>query len=137
MPTIKRQKYLDRLASKQASVRTQEERQAEYDKFMGQFAQLGLNTDFEEIAKFDTMAKDWLENGTAYQGVIPLVGMKRDLVYMLTNNKKHEIGVMLKSTEEQAAATAATSGSENKPVSNLKRMVTKKIAAKPPSAQSA
>jgi hypothetical protein len=136
MPTIKRQKYLDRLVAKQTSVRTQEERQSEYDKFMGQFAQLGLSTEFEEIAKFDTIAKDWLANGTAYQGVIPLVGMKRDLVYMLTNNKKHEIGVMLKSTEEQSS-TAATSGTESKPASSLKRMVTKKVAAKPPNAQSA
>ena len=136
MPTIKRQKYLDRLDAKQENVRTQEERQAEYDKFMGQFAQLGLSTEFAEIAKFDTIAKDWLENGTTYQGVIPLVGMKRDLVYMLTNNKKHEIGVMLKSTEDQASAVA-TSGVESKPTSNLKRMVTKKVAAKPPNAQSA
>ena len=136
MPTPKRQKYLDRLAAKQENVRTQEERQTEYDKFMGQFAQLGLSNEFEEIAKFDVMARDWVANGTAYQGVIPLIGMKRDLVYMLTNNKKHEIGVMLKSTEEQPAA-GATSATESKPVSNLKRMVTKKVAAKPPQAQSA
>jgi len=136
MPTVKRQKYLDRLAAKQENVRTQEERQAEYDKFMGQFAQLGLSTEFEEIAKFDVMARDWVANGTAYQGVIPLVGMKRDLVYTLTNNKKHEIGVMLKSTEEQTS-NVSTVGAESKPASNLKRMVTKKVAAKPPNAQSA
>jgi predicted DNA repair protein MutK len=139
MPTAKRQKYLDRLASKQSSSRTQEERQTEYDKFMGQFAQLGLNTEFEEIAKFDTMAKDWVTNGTVYQGVIPLVGMKRDLVYTLTNNKKHEIGVMLKSTEENTSTsdTQTSSVATNKTATPLKRMVTKKVAAKPPQAQSA
>jgi len=139
MPTIKRQKHLDRLAAKQSNSRTQEERQAEYDKFMGQFAQLGLSQEFEEIAKFDTMAKDWVTNGTVYQGVIPLVGMKRDLVYMLTNNKKHEIGVMLKSTEENTSAsdTQSASGVTNKTTTPLKRMVTKKIMAKPPQAQSA
>lgn len=143
MPTVKRQKYLDRLSAKQKSVRTQEERQAEYDKFMGQFSQLGLNTEFEEIAKFDNMAKDWVANGTAYQGVIPLVGMKRDLVYILTNNKKNEVGVMLKSTEEAArvsseSSTAATSDANKQTTGpKLKRMVTKKVAAKPPQAQSA
>jgi hypothetical protein len=139
MPTIKRQKHLDRLAAKQSSNRNQEERQCEYDKFMGQFAQLGLSTEFEEIAKFDTMAKDWVANGTMYQGVIPLVGMKRDLVYTLTNNKKHEIGVMLKSTEENTSAsdTQTSSGATNKTATPLKRMVTKKVAAKPPQAQSA
>jgi hypothetical protein len=146
MPTVKRQKYLDRLSAKQTSVRTQEERQAEYDKFMGQFSQLGLSTEFEEIAKFDTVAKDWVTNGTAYQGVIPLVGMKRDLVYMLTNNKKNEIGVMLKSTEESASAASASSPNATSDANNrvstvpgpkLKRMVTKKVAAKPPNAQSA
>jgi hypothetical protein len=62
--------------------------------------------------------------------------MKRDLVYTLTNNKKHEIGVMLKSTEEQTS-NVSTVGAESKPASNLKRMVTKKVAAKPPNAQSA
>ena len=141
MPTIKRQKYLDRLAAKQTTIRTQEERQAEYDKFMGQFSQLGLSTEFEEIAKFDTMAKDWVANGTAYQGVIPLVGMKRDLVYMLTNNKKHEVGVMLKSTESDTESTgtqsASTTTNNKQPATPLKRMVTKKVAAKPPQAQSA
>lgn len=135
MPTTKRQKYLDRLAAKQSSNRTQEERQTEYDKFMGQFAQLGLSTEFEEIAKFDTMAKDWVTNGTAYQGIIPLIGMKRDLVYMLTNNKKHEIGVMLKSTEEPQAESTSTTNKQS--ATPLRRMVTKKVAAKPPQAQSA
>ncbi len=134
MPTIKRQKYLDRLAAKQTSVRTQEERQTEYDKFMGQFAQLGLSNEFEEIAKFDVMARDWVVNGTGYQGVIPLVGMNRDLVYMLTNNKKHEIGVMLKATEQ--SPLGVTSGMGSKSASNPKRTTTKKVAAKPPNAQS-
>lgn len=141
MPTAKRQKYLDRLSAKQSSNRTQEERQAEYDKFMGQFSQLDLSTEFEEIAKFDTMAKDWVENGTAYQGVIPLVGMKRDLVYMLTNNKKHELGVMLKSTEEpteaQSVITNSSTSANTKSATPLKRVGTKKVAAKPPQAQSA
>lgn len=131
MPTTKRQKYLDRIAAKQSNNRTQEERQAEYTKFMDKFAQLGLGTEFEEIAKFNKMAKDWVNNGTTYMGVIPLIGMKRDLVYILTNNKKHEVGVVLKSTEEETEIT------KNKSADPLKRTVTKKVAAKPPQAQSA
>lgn len=134
MPTAKRQKYLDRLNAKQTNNRTQEERQAEYDKFMSQFANLGLGTEFEEIAKFDTMAKEWVTNGTPYQGAIPLNGMKRDLVYSLTNNKKHNLVVMLKSTED-----AQQSGPVNQNNANPahKKQLMKKVPLKPPQAQSA
>lgn len=134
MPTAKRQKYLDRIAAKQSNIRTKEERQAEYDKVMAKFTELGLSSEYEEIAKFDTMAKDWVETGNVYQGIIPLVGLKRDLVYTLTNTKKHEVGVMLKSTEQQAQQSQ-TQPSAPPPENKIKRKV--KTVAKPPQAQSA
>lgn len=135
MPTIKRQKYLDRLAAKQINNRTQEERQVEYDKFMSQFAQFGLSTEFEEIDKFATMANDWVTTGTVYQGSIPIMGINRDLVYMLTNNKKNDVVVMLKSTDTQT--TQDSNKSIQSPGPTLKRTVTKKRPAKPANAQSA
>ncbi len=133
MPTAKRQKYLDRIAAKQSNIRTKEERQAEYDKVMSKFTELGLSSEYEEIARFDTMAKDWVENGNVYQGIIPLVGLKRDLVYTLTNTKKHEVGVMLKSTEQQQQNQSQTA--EPDPDNKIKRKV--KTVSKPPQAQSA
>lgn len=102
MPTAKRRKYLDRLAAKQSNLRTQEERQIEYDKFMGKFAEFGISGDIEEIEKFDTMAKDWVETGNVYQGIIPIIGLDYNLVYILSNNKKNDVGVMLKATRRQA-----------------------------------
>ncbi len=135
MPTAKRQKYLDRIAAKQSNIRTKEERQVEYDKVMAKFTELGLSTEYEEIARFDTMAKDWVETGNVYQGIIPLVGLKRDLVYTLTNTKKNEVGVMLKSTEQQTQTQPQNQTSAPPPENKIKRKV--KTVAKPPQAQSA
>jgi hypothetical protein len=59
---------------------------------------------------------------------------------MLTNNKKNEVGVMLKSTESvpvNYTGSTASAVTNNKVSTPLKRMVTKKVAAKPPQAQSA
>lgn len=103
MPTDKRLKHLARQAAKQANVFTQEERQAEYDKFMGEFARLGISEDsFEEVKKFADLARDWVATGTAHNGVIPLVGLDRELAFTLNNSRKHPPGVMLKSTKPGA-----------------------------------
>ncbi len=100
MPTAKRQKYLDRLAAKNANIRTPTERQAEYDKIMTKFDELGVNIeDYPELIQFKTLLTTWLNTGTAYQGIIRIMALKRDLVYTITNDKRHEIGIMLKSHE--------------------------------------
>ncbi len=109
MPTEKRQKYLARQAAKQANVYTREERQAEFDKVSAEFARLGLAEEsFEEIKRFMDIARDWIETGTVYQGIIPIVGVDRQIVYTLTNNKRHPVGVMLQSTKPATSATPAT-----------------------------
>ena len=100
MPTEKRLKYLARLEAKQANTYTLEERQAEYDKFMSEFARLGISEEsFEEVKAFATKARDWVATGTAYNGSIPLAGLDRNLVYTLTSSKRHPVGVMLQNTK--------------------------------------
>jgi hypothetical protein len=88
-----------RQAAKQGNTYTQEERQAEYDKFMSEFARLGISEEsFEEVKEFATKARDWVATGTAYNGSIPLVGLDRNLVYTLTTSKRNPVGVMLQNT---------------------------------------
>jgi hypothetical protein len=100
MPTEKRMKYLARLEAKQTNQYTQAERQAEYDKVMGEFARLGISEEsFEEVKDFATKARDWVTTGTPYSGSIPLIGLDRNLVYTLTTSKRNPCGVMLQNTK--------------------------------------
>ena len=107
MPTEKRLKYLERQAAKLSNVRTKEDREIEYDKFTAHFQSLGLS-EFEEIVKFNGIARDWVDNGSVYHGVIPIPGVDREIVYSLTNNKKHEVGVALRYTKSNANNTDTT-----------------------------
>jgi hypothetical protein len=128
MPTEKRMKYLARLEAKQASQYTQAERQAEFDKFMGEFARLGISEEsFEEVKDFATKARDWVTTGTPYSGSIPLVGLDRNLVYTLTSSKRNPCGVMLQNTkqppteaqqEQQQQSSQANTNKEHKPKQN-------------------
>jgi len=118
-------KYLARLEAKQASQYTQAERQAEYDKFMGEFARLGISEEsFEEVKDFATKARDWVATGTPYSGSIPLVGLDRNLVYTLTSSKRNPCGVMLQNTkpvtedqQEQSSQTKPIKASKQKIIS--------------------
>ena len=109
MPTEKRLKYLARLEAKQLNTYTPEERQAEYDKFMSEFARLGISEEsFEEVKAFATKARDWVATGTAYNGSIPLAGLDRNLVYTLTSSKRHPVGVMLQNTKPGPSTESPT-----------------------------
>jgi hypothetical protein len=114
MPTDKRLKHLARQAAKLNNTFSREERQAEYDKVSTQFASLGLSEEsFEEIKRFMDIARDWLETGTAYQGAIPIIGIDRQIVYTLPNNKRHQVGVMLQSTKPNTTMTNQNVVGEN------------------------
>ena len=110
-------KYLARLEAKQTNQYTQEERQSEFDKVMGEFARLGISEEsFEEVKDFATKARDWVTTGTPYSGSIPLIGLDRNLVYTLTTSKRNPCGVMLQNTKpateaqlEQSSQAAAAS----------------------------
>jgi len=114
MPTERRLKHMARQAAKLGNTYTQEERQAEYDKFMSEFARLGISEEsFEEVKEFATKARDWVATGTAYNGSIPLAGLDRNLVYTLTSSKRNPVGVMLQNTSgvTPPEPTSATEGS--------------------------
>ena len=113
MPTERRLKHMARQAAKLGNTYTQEERQAEFDKVMTEFARLGISEEsFEEVKEFATKARDWVATGTAYNGSIPLVGLDRNLVYTLTTSKRNPVGVMLQNTSGASLQpTSATEGS--------------------------
>ena len=110
MPTERRLKHLARQAAKQVNLYTQEERQAEYDKFMSEFARLGISEEsFEEVKEFATKARDWVATGTVYSGVIPLTGLDRNLVYTLPTSRRNQVGVMLQNTKSSPSTDSSTS----------------------------
>lgn len=98
MPTEKRMKYLAKQAKKLENQRTREERLVEVSKIRSKLDELGLTSSFPEIEKFNVILEDFLANGTAHVGVIPIEATNRELVYQLLNNKKFDIGAMLRAT---------------------------------------
>jgi hypothetical protein len=100
MPTEKRLKHLARQAKKVADQRTHDERLAEVTKIRSKLQELGLTSELEEIAAFLRILDDFLVNGNPYQGIIGIAGTGRELCYQLINNKRHEIGVMLRANDE-------------------------------------
>ena len=99
MPTAKRQKYLDKLKKKQENIRTETERQESVDQIKTEFEKVGIPTSFPEVTKFYKILDEFVSGGASKQGQIPIEGIGKTIVYQLTNNKKHEIGAMLKHTE--------------------------------------
>jgi hypothetical protein len=136
MPTEKRMKYLARLEAKQANQYTPAERQAEFDKVMGEFARLGISEEsFEEVKDFATKARDWVATGTPYSGSIPLVGLDRNLVYTLTSSKRNPCGVMLQNTKPEPQTQEHEQSSQAKPNKEPKQK--QKIISGPRNARAA
>ena len=96
MPTAKRQKFLDKQKKKLENQKTVEERKREVDKVKEMFQELGLSSEIEGVSKFYTMMDNFVESGDGSQGTVPLSGLGREICYLLTNSKKHEVGAMLK-----------------------------------------
>lgn len=100
MPTEKRLKHLARQAKKVADQRTHEERLVEVTKIRSKLQELGLTSELEEIAAFLRILDDFLVNGNPYQGILGIAGTGREICYQLLNNKRHEIGVMLRANDD-------------------------------------
>ena len=96
MTTAKRQKFLDKQKKKLENQKTAEERKREVNKVKEMFQDLGLSTEIEGVSKFYTMMDSFVETGDGSQGTVPLSGLGREICYLLTNSKKHEVGAMLK-----------------------------------------
>ena len=88
MTTAKRQKYLDKQRKKLENMRTKEEREVEINKMRDEIKKLGLPTETPGLVKFNKLVEEYVNYGSHAQGVIPLHGFGREIVYILTNNKK-------------------------------------------------
>lgn len=96
MPTEKRKKHLERQKKKLENQRNGEEREKEVNKIRDEIKKIGLPVETPGLVKFNKILDDYLEHGFSENGVIPLQGFGREIVYTLTSNKQREVGVMLK-----------------------------------------
>jgi len=83
-----------KLAKKEANKRTREERQKEIDSIMIKLQELGITN--EMLGDFPRITQDFLELGTSASGVITIPDIKRELIYLLSNNRQHQCSSMLK-----------------------------------------
>ena len=92
--TKKRLAYEAKLLKKQQNQRTMEERQLEIDKIFTKLQELGITR--EMVSEFDKITNDYIEFGYGASGVISLPELHRELVYLLSNDKKHQVASMLR-----------------------------------------
>jgi hypothetical protein len=83
-----------KLAKQEANKRTRDERQAEVDKIMSKFQELGIPEVM--LGEFPTITKEFIELGIGASGVINIPDIKRDFIYLLSNNRRHQCASMLK-----------------------------------------
>ena len=96
-PLVKSAKRIAReakQAKQQANQRTQEDRQNEIDKIYNQLDQLRIPLTM--LGEFPTIAKDFIETGLGASGAIKLPEFNRELVYLLSNNRRHQCASMLR-----------------------------------------
>lgn len=93
----KQDKKLEKLKKKEKLLRTLEERQNEIDKVYNSLEQNNIpHRQLPGFQQFATIANDFIKTGIAFSGCISIPELKKDLLYLLNNNKKHQIIVMLK-----------------------------------------
>jgi hypothetical protein len=91
--TKKKLAYEAKLLKKQNNQRTMEERQLEVDKVFIKLQELGITR--EMVEEFDKISQNFIEFGYGASGAIKMPELHRKLVYLLTNDKKHQISTML------------------------------------------
>jgi len=92
--TKKRLAYEAKLLKKQQNQRTMEERQTEIDKIFTKLQELGITR--EMVGEFNKIANDYIEFGYGASGIIKILEIDRELVYLLSNDKKHQVASMLR-----------------------------------------
>jgi hypothetical protein len=97
--TTKRLKHLERQSKKIQY--TKEERKTEIDKCKVKLSELGLGEEYphEDVIKVYDIMNDYIENGKASSGTIPLTGINRVFCYYFPLTKKNEISTCLKYDE--------------------------------------
>lgn len=96
LPTksVKRLAREAKLAKQDANKRTREERQLEVDKIMEKLQELGISEVM--LGDFPAITMEFIEFGTGASGIINIPDIQRDLVYLLSNNRRHQCVSMLK-----------------------------------------
>jgi hypothetical protein len=92
----KRSNKQERELKKLATQRTKEERQTELNNVFNKLQELGISREFVGINEFYKLAEDFIAFGNPMSGKIKVPAINRDLHYLLNNNKKHEIKVLLR-----------------------------------------
>ena len=83
-----------KLAKQEANKRTREERQAEVDAIYNKLQELGIPEVM--LGNFPVIAKDFIEFGAGASGIIKIPDIDRELVYLLSNNRRHQCASMLR-----------------------------------------
>lgn len=83
-----------KLAKKQSQLRTMGERSIEVEKIFSKLQELGITR--ETVGEFNEIAKDYVEFGYSASGVIKMPEIHRELIYLLSNDKKHDVASMLR-----------------------------------------
>lgn len=92
--SVKRLAREAKLAKQETQKRTYEERKAEVDKIMEKLQELGIPEVM--LGEFSIIAKEFVDFGTSASGIIKISDIQRDLVYLLTNNRRHQCASMLR-----------------------------------------
>jgi hypothetical protein len=93
--SVKRIAREAKLAKQAANQRTYEERQIEVDKIYVKLQELGIPDIM--LGEFPKITKDFAEHGIGASGIIKIPDIERELVYLLSNNKRHTCAGMLHS----------------------------------------
>lgn len=95
--TTKSKKCLAReakLLKKQQNQRTKEERQEEIDKVYTKLQELGITR--EMVGEFNKISSDYIEFGYSASGSVRIPEANRNLMYLLSNDKKHQVTTLLR-----------------------------------------
>ena len=83
-----------KLAKQQANQRTKAERQEEVDKIFAKLQELGIPNIM--LGDFPRITDEFIETGISASGIIKILDIERELVYLLSNNKRHQCASMLR-----------------------------------------
>ena len=85
-----------KLAKKNLRERSAEDRKKEIDVVLAKFTSLGISEEIEEVSQFFQIARTFIETGIGSSGKIMVPAINRVIQYLLSNNKMHELQVILK-----------------------------------------
>lgn len=87
---------LEKERKKLEQQRSKEDREREVQVVFNKFKELGISSELYGIDEFIKISKLFIEDGIPRSGKIKIEAINRNLHYLLSNNKKHEIQVLLR-----------------------------------------